>query len=256
MKSPSAARRVAYLSYGLLCYTMFLGVFLYAIGFIGNFLVPTTLDSPRLGSLWSALVINGILLGVFALQHTGMARPTFKNWWTKIVPTPIERSTYVLFSNVAMILLFVLWQPMGGQVWNIENTALRSIVYGLFGLGWALVLYSTFLINHFDLFGLRQVWLYFRNKPYTNLKFRVPSLYRYVRHPLYVGWLIVFWAAPTMTVAHLLFAVGTTGYILIAIQFEERNLVDSLPGYKEYRSRTPMLIPSLTKSKSETQIAG
>lgn len=245
MSSPNATNRIAFFVYGLLCYVMFLGVFLYAIGFIGNFIVPTTLDSPLQGSIWSAFLLNVLLLAVFAIQHTGMARPSFKRWWTRFVPEPIERSTYVLFSNIAMILMFWLWQPLGGQIWHIENTILQAVIYSVFGLGWIVVLYSTFLINHFDLFGMRQVWLYLRGRPYTNLNFRIPSLYRYVRHPLYVGWLIVFWSTPTMTIAHLLFALTTTAYILIAIQFEERNLVDSLPGYAKYCSQVPMLVPSL-----------
>ncbi len=247
VKSNNKIKRIAVLAYGSACYVMFLGVFLYAIGFIGNFAVPTTLDAPLQGSIGMSILVNLFLLTVFAVQHSVMARPTFKSWWTKFVPEPIERSTYVLFSNVAMILLFWLWQPLGGQIWNIEIAVLRGVVYGLFGFGWLLVLYSTFLINHFDLFGLRQVWLYVRGVEYTQLKFRVPTLYRYVRHPLYVGWLIVCWATPTMTIAHLLFAAVATAYILVAIQLEERNLVDLLPGYAKYRSQVPMLVPLLKR---------
>lgn len=235
MTSTNFFTRIAVLAYGLACYAMFLGVFVYAIGFIGNFGTPTTLDAPQQGSLAVALLLNCLLLTVFAVQHSGMARPTFKRWWTRFVPNPIERSTYVLFTNVAMILMFWLWQPMGGiVVWHLENSVARAAVYVLFAGGWILVLYATFLINHFGLFGVRQVWLYFTGSPYTQLEFRTPSLYRHVRHPLYVGWLTVFWMAPTMTFAHLLFAAITTEYILAAIQLEERNLVEFLPGYAEY----------------------
>jgi protein-S-isoprenylcysteine O-methyltransferase Ste14 len=248
MNSTSRLSRFATLAYGTACYVMFLGVFLYAIGFIGNFGVPTTLDGPRQGSFTVALLVNGLLLTIFALQHSGMARPTFKKWWTRFVPQPTERSTYVLFSNIAMVLMFWLWQPMGGVVWNVEHGVGRALIFALFASGWLIVLYATCLINHFDLFGMRQVWLHYRNQPCTPLEFHVPSLYRYVRHPLYVGWLTVFWAAPTMTIAHLFFAVATTAYILVAIQLEERNLVEFLPGYAEYRQRVPMLVPSLTKS--------
>ena len=249
----SKSKRFAVLAYGLTAYLMFLGVFVYAIGFIGNFLVPTTLDAPKQGSLTMALVVNCLLLTAFAVQHSGMARPSFKKWWTKIVPKPIERSTYVLFSNIAMILLFWLWQPMGGVVWQVENEVIRIFVYVMFACGWVTILYSTMLISHFDLFGLRQVWLYFQQKPYTQLEFRVPGLYRFVRHPLYVGWLIVFWAAPTMTIAHLMFASITTIYILVAIRLEERNLVDALPGYSEYQKQVPMLCPMPTKSSTKSE---
>ncbi len=236
--------RVAALIYGLVCYVMFLGVYLYAIGFMGNFVVPKTIDSGADGPLAQAILINLLLLGVFAIPHSVMARPTFKRWWTKMVPKAIERSTYVLVSNLALILLFWQWRPMGGMIWNVENSIGRTILWGLFGLGWLLVLLSTLQINHLDLFGMRQVWLYFRGKPYTPVKLATPVFYRHVRHPLYAGWITAFWATPTMTAAHLVFAIGTTAYILIAIPFEERNLVeDHGEGYVEYRKRTPMLIP-------------
>lgn len=254
-------RRFAFFAYGATCYVMFLGVFLYAIGFMGNFAVPTTLDGELTGSLLTAMLINAALLSVFAVQHSVMARPWFKSWWTKFVPVPIERSTYVLFSNAAMILLFAFWKPMGGTLWNVDGTA-RIVLYALFGLGWLTVLYATFLVNHFDLFGMRQVTLYLLNKPYTQLPFREPSLYKHVRHPLYVGWIMVFWFTPTMTISHLLFAIATTAYILIAIQFEERDLSKALPGYSEYRKRVPMLVPSVkfasqsAKRISENAISG
>ena len=240
-------RRLAFFIYGIVCYLIFLGVFLYAIGFIGGFVVPTSLDGEANGPLASGLLINLLLLTAFAVQHSLMARPSFKQWWTQYIPKPIERSTYVLCSNIAMVMLFAFWQPLGGPVWNVEGTG-RVILYALFGAGWLLVFYSTLLVSHFDLFGIRQVWLYLKHEPYTPLPFREPSLYRYMRHPLYVGWLMVFWFTPTMTIAHLLFAIATTAYILVAIQFEERDLVKHLSGYEAYRSRVPMLIPNLLRA--------
>ena len=237
-------KRWLYLTYGVTTYALFLGVFIYAIGFIGNFGTPTSLDANPSRPLIEALMINFGLLSVFALQHSGMARRGFKQWWTRVVPEPLERSTYVLFTNICMIALFALWQPIGGTVWNVDSEALSTALITLYVFGWALVLVSTFVIDHFDLFGLKQTWRYFRGKPYEAPKFRQPSLYRIVRHPLYVGWLIVFWAAPTMTIAHLVFALVTTAYILVAIQLEERDLVhfhgDS---YREYRKQVPMLVP-------------
>lgn len=236
-------RRIAFFCYGIFCYIMFLGVFVYAIGFIGNFGVPKSLDSEPQGPVFSAVVVDCLLLGLFAVQHSLMARPSFKRWWTQFVPQPIERSTYVLFSNLAMIALFAFWQPLGGSVWKVENGVGQTAMIALFACGWLLVLYSTILLNHFDLFGLRQITLYLRGESYTHLPFGEPSLYRYVRHPLYVGWLSVFWFAPTMTASHLLFAVATSVYILCAIQLEERNLAELLPGYSEYKRRVPMLVP-------------
>jgi protein-S-isoprenylcysteine O-methyltransferase Ste14 len=222
------------------------------MGFIGNFVVPTTLDSAPDAPFGQALLINTLLLGAFALQHSVMARPAFKRWWTRLVPEPVERSTYVLATVLALAAIFAWWEPMGGVIWNIQNPTGRAAIYGLFASGWLLVLASTFLINHFDLFGLRQVWLHFRGKNYTSIGFRTPGLYRHVRHPLYVGWLAVFWAAPTMTVAHLVFALLTTSYILIAIQLEERDLV-AFHGtaYDEYRKNVPMLIPFLGRNRQQ-----
>jgi protein-S-isoprenylcysteine O-methyltransferase Ste14 len=237
-------KRTAFLAYGVLCYAVFFGTFLYAIGFIGGFLVPTTLDGPTSGPLTKAIAIDVGLLGLFAVQHSVMARKWFKEKWTRIVPPELERSTYVLLSSLALILMFWQWRPLGGVVWSVNDPIGRAVLYALFAFGFGLVLVATFLINHFDLFGLRQVWLYFRGKPYTRLQFGTPALYRVVRHPLYVGWFFAFWATPTMTLAHLLFAVATTAYILIAIQFEERDLVREFGGsYEEYRRRVPMLIP-------------
>ena len=241
-------RRSLYFAYSIFCYATFLGVFLYSICFIGNFLVPNTLDSAPSMSPLFAIAINLSLLTAFAIQHSLMARPTFKRWWTQFVPEPLERSTYVLFSNVAMIALFLFWQPIGGVVWEVQSGWLHGALYALYGLGWATVFYTTCLLNHFELFGIRQAYLYLRNRPYTKLPFNEPSLYKYVRHPLYVGWLMVFWFSPTMTSAHLLFALVTTAYILVAIQLEERNLQEALPEYKNYRKRVPMLIPRVGKS--------
>jgi protein-S-isoprenylcysteine O-methyltransferase Ste14 len=184
-----------------------------------------------------------------------MARKWFKDWWTRIVPKPLERSTYVLFSSVALILLFWLWQPLGGVVWSIEDPVGRMVLRVLFAFGWALVLVSTFLINHFDLFGMRQVWLYLLGRPYTTLQFGTPGPYRLVRHPLYVGWLFAFWSTPTMTFAHLLFSVATTAYILIAIQLEERDLVrEHGESYEAYRRSVPMLVP-FTRRNRDAELA-
>lgn len=241
---PPLPWRLAGFLYGVACYAMFLGVFLYALGWVGGFLTPTSLDDEPTSPLGSAIAINAGLLLLFALQHSVMARPTFKRWWTTIVPAPLERSTYVLFTNVALLLMFWLWQPIGLTVWHVENPAGRAALYAVFGAGWLLVLVSTFLINHFDLFGLRQSWLFLRGRPYTHLRFVTPGPYRIVRHPLYVGWLLAFWATPHMTVAHLLFAMLTTAYILVAIQFEERNLAQFHGAdYENYRRRVPMLVP-------------
>ncbi len=199
-----------------------------------------------------ALGIDMLLLGIFAVQHSVMARPWFKRAWTRVVPEPAERSTYVLLSSLALIALFAFWQPLGGTVWNIENPTARLLMYLLFGLGFAIVLISTFLINHFDLFGLRQVWLYLIGRPYTQLSFGTPLFYKYVRHPLYVGWLMAFWFTPTMTGAHLLFAIMTTAYMLAAIRWEERDLVE-LHGekYTRYREKVPMLIPTVFSQPEE-----
>ena len=224
--------RIVTLLYGVLAYVVFLGVFVYAVGFIGGFLTPTRLDGAPTHSPVVALGVDLALLAAFALQHSGMARPAFKRWWTRVVPQAAERSTYVLASNLAMLVLFCAWQPIGGVIWIAS--------------GWALLLYATFLIDHFDLFGLSQVWRRFTGHAYEAPKFHTPGLYRLVRHPLYVGWLMIFWAAPTMTAAHLVFALGTTAYILGAIQLEERDLLAAFGrDYTEYRRRTPMLVPGM-----------
>ncbi len=240
-------QRLLVLIYGLAAYVLFLGTFLYAVGFIGNLGTPTALDGPREGSLAVALLIDLGLLALFALQHSGMARPVFKRWLTRYVPESAERSTYVLLSNVALILMFWLWRPLGGVIWDVQFVPARGSLLALYAAGWLIVLVVTFLINHFDLFGLRQVWLHFLGRPYTHLPFTTPGPYRLVRHPLYVGWMIVFWATPTMTAAHLVFAAGLTTYILVAIGWEERDLIAAHPEYAEYRERVPMLIPSLSE---------
>jgi methanethiol S-methyltransferase len=236
--------RLLFFTYGVACYVAFLATFLYAIAFIGNLGAPTALDGPATVPLARALAIDIGLLGLFALQHSVMARKGFKQRWTRIVPKPIERSTYVLCSSLALILLFWQWQPVGGVVWSVDGAVATIVLRTLFAFGWALVLIATCLIDHFDLFGVRQVWLYLTGQPYTPRAFVTPGPYRLVRHPLYVGWFFAFWMTPTMTVAHLLFAIATSAYILIAIQLEERDLVREFGHtYEDYRRRVPMLVP-------------
>jgi protein-S-isoprenylcysteine O-methyltransferase Ste14 len=249
-------KRCFVLLYGVMCYAISFATLLYALGFIGNFGVPRTMDSAPTTGLGEALAINVALLAVFALQHSVMARPAFKRWWTRIVPRVIERSTYTLLSSLALLLLFWQWRPIGAVIWQVENDLGRTLLYAGFAFGWLLVLLTTFLINHFDLFGLRQVWLYFRGRPYVEVPFRTPALYKLVRHPLYVGWFFAFWCTPTMTAAHLLFAVMTTAYILVAIRFEERDLVRAFPEYAQYRERVPMLIPFLSRKRKSESLRG
>jgi protein-S-isoprenylcysteine O-methyltransferase Ste14 len=246
----------AALLYGIASYGVFLGVFVYAVGFIGGFLTPTRLDGTPGRPFWQALAIDLSLLGVFAVQHSVMARPAFKRWWTRFVPEAVERSTYVLLSSLALVALFIWWQPIGAIVWNVPPGLPRGSVITLYLFGWALLLYTTFLIDHFDLFGLKQVWRRLKGHAYQPPQFYTPSLYKLVRHPLYVGWLTIFWAAPTMTVAHLVFALATTAYILIAIQLEEHDLVNAFGDrYVSYRRRTPMLIPRLSLRRAAQRTA-
>jgi methanethiol S-methyltransferase len=247
-------KRLSIFVYGVVCYAVFFATFLYAIGFVGNFGVPKSIDSAPQAPFLTALLIDLALLGLFAVQHSVMARPAFKRWWTRIVPESAERSTYTLLSSLALIALFAFWEPLGGTVWNVTSPVGRALLYGAFAFGWGLVLVSTFLINHFDLFGLRQVWLQLRGRPYRPLPFGTPVLYRYVRHPLYLGWLFAFWATPTMTLTHLVFAIATSAYILVAIQLEERDLVEAHPEYEAYSRRVPMLVP-FTKRRAASPVA-
>lgn len=246
-------KRWAVFLYGVFSYAVFFATFLYAAGFLGNFGVPKSMDSPAEGSLGTAFLMNLGLLGLFAVQHSGMARRSFKDWLTRFVPATAERSTYVLLSSLALILLFAFWRPLGGTVWEVSDPWGRAFLFALFAAGLLIVLVATFLINHFDLFGLRQVWFYLQGRDYVPLRFRTPGPYKRVRHPLYVGWLLAFWATPTMTATHLLFAVVTTGYILGAIRLEERDLVTTFgEAYAEYRRRVPMLIPRLGRRSEDS----
>jgi protein-S-isoprenylcysteine O-methyltransferase Ste14 len=241
-------KRFLIFAYGLASYAVFFATFLYAIGFVGNLLVPKGIDSAPQLPFVQALLVNLGLLGVFAVQHSVMARPFFKRWITRFIPASAERSTFVLFASLALILLFWFWQPMGVVIWDVESVAGQALLLTGFVFGWSLVLVSTFLINHFDLFGLRQVWLQLRGKPYTPVEFVMPLPYRMIRHPLYFGFLCAFWFTPTMTVAHLVFAAATTAYILLAIRFEEHDLQAAHPEYRTYRKQVPMILPGLPRT--------
>jgi protein-S-isoprenylcysteine O-methyltransferase Ste14 len=248
-----AMKRCLTVGYGAASYVVFLVAFLYAIAFVGDIAVPRSVDHGIASPIGQALVINVALLGLFAVQHSVMARPVFKRWWTRFVPRSIERSTYVLLASSVLLLLYWQWRTMPSLVWDVRQAIGRLTLWALFWLGWATVLLSTFMINHFDLFGLRQVYLAWRGKPYTDLGFRTHLFYRLVRHPLMLGFIVAFWAAPTMTAGHLLFATGTTGYILIALQLEERDLVAALGNrYRDYCRHVPMLIPLPRRHTAET----
>ncbi|MEA3130657.1 MAG: methanethiol S-methyltransferase [Paraburkholderia sp.] len=238
--------RILALSYGVISYVLFLAVFVYAILFVGDLLVPRTVDHAISAPLGQALVVDLALLTLFALQHSVMARPVFKRWWTRYVPQPIERSTYVLFASLVLALLLWQWRSIPTVIWDIPWTPARLAVWALFWLGWAIVLASTFMISHFELFGLRQVFALWRGRPQAETGFRTTLFYRVVRHPLNVGFIVAFWSAPTMTVGHLLFAAVTTGWIMLAMQLEERDLGTTLGAkYAAYRESVPMLIPGV-----------
>ena len=231
--------------YGILCYAAFVASFLYAIGFVGNLAVPKSIDSAPSAPLAAALPGNLVLLGLFALQHSLMARPAFKTWWTRMIPRALERSTFVLISRLLLGLLFWQWQAMAGVIWQIESASGRNGLKALFWLGWLLALWSTFMLSHCDLFGLRQVWLQLHGMDYTPVPFNAGALYRFVRHPLMLGFLIAFWAAPTMTLGHLLFATTMTAYIFIGILFEERDLAAAHGvAFAQYRKQVPMILPA------------
>lgn len=237
-------KRGAIFAYGVVSYALFFVTFLYSIGFIGNLWVPKTIDGQPTLSLAAALTVDAALLALFAIQHSGMARPAFKRWLTRYIPEAAERSTYVLLSTVCLAALMYFWAPLGGQVWNVSGAFGQSVLLSLYFASWALLLYATFLINHFDLFGLRQAWYALRDKPIVELQFVTPALYRLVRHPIYVGWLGIMWFTPTMTVTHLVFAVGSTLYIFLGIKLEERDLEAAHPEYRQYKAKVPALIPS------------
>ena len=242
--------------YGLASYVVFLATFLYAVGFVANIAVPRSIDAPPDGDFATALMVDVALLTLFALQHSGMARGAFKRWITRFIPVAAERSTYVLVSSAALIVLFAFWRPLGGSIWSVSGPAAIAL-QALSATGWLLVLVSTFLIDHFDLFGLRQIWAFLRGAEYHHVGFRQPGPYRLVRHPLYVGFLLAFWATPSMTITHLLFALATTGYILVAIQLEERDLVAHLgEAYREYKRRVPMLVPFTRRAPAAPPDAG
>jgi len=244
------SRRIVFL-YGVACYGAALATFAYLAGFLGNLFVPKSIDSARTGSIGTALIVDFGLIALFGVQHSVMARGGFKRALTRILPQPAERSTYVLASCIALAVLFWQWRPLGGVVWDLHGAGPRAAAYTAYAAGWAIVLVTTFLINHFDLFGLRQVVLHLTGRPYKPVRFATPGPYRRVRHPLYVGWILTFWATPTMTVSHMVFALATTAYILVAIRFEERDLVDAHPEYRQYRRRVPMLIPRLRTAAEE-----
>ena len=237
-------RRYLTIGYGVGAYLLFLAAFLYLVGFVGNIWVPRTVDHGLPAPIGQAVLIDVLLVGAFGVQHSLMARPAFKTWWTRFVPPSIERSTYVVLSSAVLVLLYWQWRTMPAVVWDVRPQTGRQGLWALFWLGWAIALAATFMVNHFDLFGLRQVYLAWRGKPYTHIGFHARLLYRLVRHPLMLGFIIAFWAAPTMTAGHLVFSIAMTGYILIAVQVEERDLVAALGDqYHQYRRSVSMLLP-------------
>jgi protein-S-isoprenylcysteine O-methyltransferase Ste14 len=248
-------KRWVYYVYGVACHLLFFATFAYLLGFVGNVLVPKSIDSSPSPSVATAVAINLLLIAAFALQHSVMARPAFKRVWTRIVPQPIERSTYVLASCVVTGVLIWGWQAIGVIVWDVRNPVARGLLWGLFATGWLLVPAVSLMIDHFDLFGTRQVWLFLRGRAYTNLPFRTPMLYNRIRHPLYVGWAIALWATPTMTLGHLLFATALTAYMAVAVRFEERDLVGHFGRrYEDYQRRVPMFVPRLSRADSTSDV--
>jgi protein-S-isoprenylcysteine O-methyltransferase Ste14 len=249
-------RRWSFLVYGVFCHLLFLAIFAYMAGFVGNLLVPKSLDSAPANDSW-AVAFNLLLIGLFGLQHSIMARPWFKRNWTRLVPQAIERSTYCLASCVALFILMWQWRGLDTIIWNVQQPASRAVLWGLFAVGWLLIPAVSLMINHFDLFGTRQVWLYFRGQPYTSLPFRTPLLYDRLRHPLYVGWALAFWATPTMTLGHLLLAGSMTLYMAIAARVEERDLVGHYGDtYRAYQRRVPMFIPRFEYGRKQITQTG
>jgi protein-S-isoprenylcysteine O-methyltransferase Ste14 len=241
-------KRWLFFVYGVFCHLLFLVTFAYMAGFVGNFLVPKSIDSGSGPGTAQAIVINLLLILLFGLQHSVMARPAFKRVWTQLVPPPIERSTYVLVACIVTGVMLGAWQPIQLIVWNFASAGARMLLWSLFVVGWLMVPAVSLMINHFDLFGTRQVWLYWQGREYTSLPFRVPMLYQYVRHPLYLGWALAFWATPTMTVGHLLFGGTLTLYMGIAACIEERDLVGYYGDtYRAYQRSVPMFIPGSGK---------
>jgi methanethiol S-methyltransferase len=246
-------KRFLTIGYGVAAYLLFLAAFLYLIGFVGNLVVPRSVDHGLSSPIGQAVLVNVLLLGAFAVQHTAMARQAFKRWWTRVVPSSIERSTYVVLTNAVLVLLYWQWRTMPAVIWDVRQPVGRLALWALFWFGWALGLAATFMVSHFDLFGLRQVYLAWRGKPYTHIGFQVRLLYRLVRHPLMLGLVIAFWATPTMTAGHLLFSIAMTGYILIGTHLEEHDLVAALGNqYRDYRREVPMLLPRPRRHLSET----
>ncbi|UPJ46769.1 isoprenylcysteine carboxylmethyltransferase family protein [Bradyrhizobium sp. 200] len=242
----SLAARLFTLCYGAIAYLIFFGTFLYAVGFVSRFIVPKTVDSGAASSPMTALLVNLVLMSIFAVQHSGMARQGFKKLFARFASPAIERSTYVLLASLTLILLFWLWQPMPAVVWHIENPVVAGVVTAGGFLGWLIVLYSTFLISHFELFGLTQVVTHFAGRAAEPMKFKTPGLYRLIRHPIYLGFIIAFWCTPTMTLGHLLFAAVTTAYIFVGIYLEERDLVSVFGDqYRRYREKVAMLVPGV-----------